>query len=308
MSMEKKVVVGESGITAPQMKDFWTMVERRLIDGRVLTYIKEHIYEIRAAAQIPWWERILEKESGYHWNFVGKKFNLSTFQAVIEKYSREKVECWQSLGLEVHFLPEISMFQNDKYPGWEKKPGDWYYNQIVAGKILRLQPDGQLKPIKEVKLEGITVLIDTRLKPAYNNGKQMFKNDNLLGPIIERLREKGEIADYNPRSSRFNVSAEEWQDRVRPALAVFLGVDVSQVRLETAIEANVIPQLYPYMPRKNDGRTDVWVWYEEFFGDASSHRLHGGFSAHGVLSHVPYYSVGSHWYDGAFRPLVVLSP
>lgn len=307
MSSKKKVVVGESGITAPQMKDFWTMVEQGLINGRVLTYVKEHIYEIRTAAQIPWWERVLEKEAGYHWDFFGKKFNLSVFQAAVEKYDRETFERWQNLGLEPHFLPKVSMSQSNDYRGWRQKPRNWHYEQVSAGKILRLQPDRQLKPVEEVELEGIAVLIDKRLKLAYDNGKQMFENDNLLGPIIEKLRRERKIADYTPQSSRFNVSAEEWQEQIRPALAKELEVETNRVRLETVPEANAIPQIFLHMPRKNDGRTDTWVWYEEYFGVASR-RLYGGNSDCGGLSDVGCSSVGVHWLSRAFRPLVVLSP
>lgn len=305
MSKKEKVVVGESSITAPQMKDFWIMVEKGLIDARVLTYVKEHIYEIRQAAQIPWWERILEKEKGYHQSFFGRKFNLSLFQIVLEKYRREKAERWQNFGLEPHFLPKVSMSQEDNYSGWKVKPEKWYYNQVTAEKILRHQSDGKLKAVKKVELEGIVVLIDTRLKPSYDNGRQMYENDNLLGPIIERLRKEGKIEDYNPRASRFCVSSKEWQEHVRPAFAKEFGFEINQVRLETVPEVNAIPQLYPHMPRHRDGRTNTWLWYEEYFGGASL-RLCGGYSDYGDLSRVDCYSVGDHWNYRSLRPLVVL--
>jgi hypothetical protein len=136
----------------------------------------------------------------------------------------------------------------------------------------------------------------------------MFKDDNLLGPIIERLRQEGKIAkyEYGTPASRFGVSGDdEWEDQIRPALAEFLGIKVARVRLERAIESNIIPQLYSYLPRQRDGETDTWVWYEEYFEDGS-YRLYGGSSDFGGLSRVYCLWAGSHWFYRAFRPLVVL--
>jgi len=255
-----------------------------------------------------WLETILDRERKDHQNFFGQEFDLTNFRVTLEKYGAKAISQWQKLGTEPHFLPEATMSRDANFRRWKVKPENWYYEQVAAGKILRRQPDGSLVPDKEAfKLEGITVLIDARLKPHYKDGKQMFENDNLLGPIIEELREKRKIAryEYCPQSSRFGVSADEWEDQIKPALAEFLGVEVPQIRLERAIEANVIPQLYPHMPRENDGATNVWVWYEECFGDASF-RFDGGFSEYGGLSSVSFDSAVSHWHTQAVRPLVVL--
>ena len=259
-------------------------------------------------SSLDWLETILAKESKVHQDFFGQKFYLVPFRDTLEKYGPKTVSQWQKLGLEPHFLPLVAIPQDADFLGWKIKPNNWYYERVAESKILWRLIDGQLAANREAfKLPGKTVLIDTRLKPQYRDGKQIFKNDNLLGPIIKRLRQVGEIADYEygPPSSRFGVSAEEWEGYIKPALAKFLDVEVSQVRLERAIEANVIPQLYSYMPRENDGKTNTWVWYEEYFGGASS-RLDGGSSVFGGLSSVSYYSAGNHWEIQAFRPLVVL--
>lgn len=254
-----------------------------------------------------WLDEILDRERKAHRDFFGQRFSLKSFRETLEKYGSEKISEWQRLGLEPHFLPEIAMPRDAAFPGWKVKPEDWYYNEVAAGKILRQQPGGSLIPEKEVKLEGITVLVDTRLKPPFNNGKQMFENDNLLGPIIERLRKEGKIARYDyDKSSRFGVSADEWEEHIKPEIAKLLGLKVSQVRLERAIEGNIIPQLYPDMPRHKDGKTNVWVWYEEYLGDRGS-RLFGGFSSYGGLAYVDYYySSDFRWDRRGFRPLAVL--
>ena len=251
-----------------------------------------------------WIEKILAAEREAYRNFFSQEFDLTKLEKVLQKCGPEKIKQWRVLG-ELHFLPDIAMPREAKFPGWKKKPELWYYNQVAAGKILRRQPDGKLKAVKKVKSDGIVVLIDTRLKPPYDNGRQMFKDDNLLGSVVEKLRKEGKITDYSPQASRFGISAtEEFRD-ISPILRSLDG-EFQLVRSETVIEANVIPQLYPHMPRRKDGQTSTWVWYEEYFGGASG-RLNGGSSDYGGLADVNWDSVGDRWSRQAFRPLVVLS-
>lgn len=225
----------------------------------------------------------------------------------MEKHGQKALSRWQGLGLEPHYLPPVTMSQDASFPGWKIKPENWYYKKVAEGEILRRQPDGFVSDPEAFQMEGVTVLIDTRLKPPYEDGKQMFKNDNLLGQIIKRLRRKNKIAAYRygPQDSRFGVSAEEWEKYIKPVLAEFLDVEASRVRLERAIEANVIPQLYPHMSRQKDGETNTWVWYEEYVGGASF-RLGGGRPACGGLSDVRYDWADARWGNQALRPLVVL--
>lgn len=138
----------------------------------------------------------------------------------------------------------------------------------------------------------------------------MFADDeSFLGPLLEGLRNGGKIEAYKdgPPSSRFGVSARDWDDFVRPAVAQRLGLDFNRVRLETAIEASIIPQLLIDKPRVNDGKTDTWMWYEEFF-EGADFRLCGGRSDSGGLADVGWGYSGEHWGRRAFRPLGVLAP
>lgn len=254
----------------------------------------------------PWLGQILANEQAYHVAFFGQEFDLTNFVNTLKKYDESKVLFWQKLGLEPHFLPGVSLGQNDNYPGWKIKPETRFYKAVAVGKILR-QIGSKLAPIDEVKLEGITVLIDTRLKPVYKGGKQMWANDEVLGSIIEWFRKNGKIAKYEhgPQSSRFGVSADEWEKEIKLAWAEKIDLDLNQVRLERAIEANVIPQIYSYMPRRDDGKTNTWIWYEEYFG-ARGLRLNGGNSVIGGLADVRYHAAVGHWDDRSFRPLAVL--
>lgn len=253
-----------------------------------------------------WLQEILEREQQHHLDFFGREFDLSKFERTLKKYGYQKIREWQELGLEPHFLPRTSMMSGDDYPGWKVKPEKWFYDQVVEGKILR-NIKGELKKVTTVKLEGITVLIDTRLKPTYRDGKQMYENDNLLGSIIEELRGSGKIDSYKygSQSSRFGVSADEWENQIKSVLAKKLALRTTQIRLERTIEANVVPQIYSYMFRKNDGKTNTWVWHEEFFEDRG-YRLDGGNSDRGGLAFVSCSWADDHWNDHSLRPLAVL--
>lgn len=261
-------------------------------------------------AKDSWLETVLRQENRAHSRFFGREFNLAAFQTVLERYGLEAVQQWKELGLEPHFLPAVS-FQDTDFPGWETKLklSDWYCQKIAEGRILRRQSDGSFIP-DSLRLEGIAVLVDVRLKPM--SGK-MFKKDNLLGPIIADLRREKKIAayEYGPQSSRFGISGREWKEQVVPALAEFLevrGMSSFRVRLETPLEANVIPQMY-HLPRRSDGETDGWSRYEGYFLDSSGRckELGGGNVFLGGLAEVRYIWVSSHFCRLAVRPIIVLS-
>lgn len=315
MARKKRVVVdcsndtgSQTGITSGHMMEFWKLAGLGLIDGEVMTWILGNHPKIREMAGIRWWEDYVIREQNLLRNFFGREFDLSLFRKILQQHGIQQVREWQNRGFEIHFLPDISMSQEDEYPGWKIKPRKWYYDQIAEGKILRRISGDQLKLVKQVKLDGKVILIDIRLKPVYNTGKQLFFQDTLVGRIVAKLREENKIAryEYGDQTSRFGISAQEWQDHIRSALTKEFGVETDQVRLETAIEANVIPQLFSRMSRKDDGKTNTWVWYEEYF-EGTSYRLRGGGSGYGGLSDVDPDSVGNHWNGRAFRPVVVLS-
>ncbi len=253
-----------------------------------------------------WFAKVLELERVCHLQFFGLEFDLMEFGATLKKYGPEKIKAWLDLGLEPHFLPKVSMNRDSQFPGWKVKPENWYWQQLQAGKILR-DRNGELVADKNAELEGITVLVDTRLKPRYKNGEQMWKGDTLLGQILIQLREEEKIAkyEYSAQDSRFGVSADGWEEQLKPALAEKLGLPVDQVRFERAIEANAIPQLFSYLPRCDDGKANTWVWYEEFF-EVRSCRLDGGRSGGGGLACVYWGEARYRWRNRSFRPLAVL--
>ena len=252
-----------------------------------------------------WLDVILENEKRAHVSFFGGEFDLSGFEATLKKYGKNKVKEWGKFLLEPHFLPEIEIARKANFSGFIVRPNYHCYEIVYQGKVLRMI-NGELQQDKRAHwLLGQTVLIDTRLKPAYDNGRQMWRNDNLLGPVVEGLRQDSKIKrpEYVPQSSRFEISDLDWDEQIKPVLAEKL--NLSFLRLERAVEAIVIPQIYTRMPRKDDGTTDTWVWYEEYF-EARSSRLSGGYSTDGGLAAVFWCYSGGRWGGRSFRPLAVL--
>lgn len=298
--MSERQAVGSMSEWADMFRKFFRQIKRGV-------RTKEHFqgfldgknpFEKTVAKVKDWLQPIIDLERKCHQDFFQRVFSLVEFTRTLKKYGAEQVEAWKKLGLEPHFLPAVSMMSGDDYPGWKTKPGEWFYRQLVQGNIFQMIC-GKPRKLTTINLGGITVLIDTRLKPDYGDE---YRND-WLGPIIKQLRKDGKIQDFNSRSSRFNVSAVE-TELIKEAAKIF-GLDPEQLRLEREIEANVIPQLYPYMPRKDDGKTKTWEWREEFF-EGRGIRLSGGGSGGGGLAGVGYGSASDRWGGGAFRFLVVL--
>ena len=261
--------------------------------------------------EINWLDQLVQAENDIYSAFLvrGQAIDFSQFKATLKSHGEEHISRWIQLGLEPHFLPKRQFRQDEKLRGWKVKPKKWFWQQMAACTIKRRNVAGELVTVTEAGFDGDTVLIDTRCKPAYDNGRQMFADDEaFLGGLIEDLRSRCEIARYDSgqQDSRFGVSSLEWDEQIRPALEArpeFKGVSF---RLELAIEANTIPQIYGRMPRHKDGQTDTWVWYEEFFEGASC-CLRGGGSGRGGLAGVGWREVRSHWDGGAVRPLGVVA-
>jgi len=270
--------------------------------------LKETLGGVLILSEASWLDRLVQAENDAHSAFFGQTFDLAPFRVTLECYGEDRVSQWAKLGLEPHFLPKWQFLADAKVRGWKVKPEAWFWQQVANGNIRRRNAAGKLEVVTEVGLDGITVLIDTHCKPRYDGGRQMFANDEaFMGAMIESLRSEGKLAHYDsgPQSSRFGISSLEWDEQICPALEArpeFKGVTF---RLELAIEANTIPQIYKRMRRRKDGQTDTRVWYEEFFEDAS-YRLNGGRSDGGGLARVDYYGAASTWRHRAVRPVGVL--
>lgn len=233
---------------------------------------------------------LVSREQEKLWEFFGKEIEVPSLP---DEITPEKYELWKELGFDLHYLPDEDLVKDRDLPGWEKKPKDWFYDQISEGNI----------SADAVKLTNAWVLTDSRAKPQYDNGNQMYENDDKIGNVLKKLRQQGMIEKYKKADSRFNISWDELNRvGVKAALAKLLGVDPENLRLPRAIEWNYLGNAF----HKEWGETNVWEWFEDSY-DKGRERLGGGGSFDGGLSYVfgntPFFRRG----NLGFRPLVVFS-
>lgn len=213
----------------------------------------------------------------------------------------DTLETAEDMGLQLHpiFFPHVELEETEDLPGWKAKPESWYWERIKDGS---LSEDASI-------LGGFWGLLDTSTRPSYKDGKQEFTND-ALGPILSELRNRGAIRvpegySHVPITSRFAISADEWDQAVFPELAKRLGLEEKEgvtVRMPSEMEFNYAGNLaYPHF-----GQANTWEWLQDKFGDGF--RLVGGSSGGGGLSLVDDRYSGLHSVIVAARPLVVFSP
>ena len=208
----------------------------------------------------------------------------------------ERIKNWERMGFELHYLPPIDMTEDADFPGWEKKPHSWFYEEIANGTL----------PKDATMLPGAWVLVDGRQKPAYAEGAQMYDHDP-LAPVLEDLNRRGLISqsDYDgtkldPRS-RFGLSPADFEKpEVMNAFAKALDLKPGQASLTEAIVWNVLANIH----HPEWGTTNTVEWQKETPG--SGRRLISGSSDDGGASHVDWHGRPSG--SVGFRPLGRFSP
>ena len=306
----RKVMVGRVpvGDASGMMSDFWGKMGAGSLTWKQFAAFlrKENPFE---GDSNEWFDEIVAKEKATHIAFFGQaiasRFDYSMLEETLKQSGQAEVAKWDGLGLRVGFLPPVEMKQESCYPGWKVKPNDWFYRMIREGKV-----DKKALYLGDPEKGGEVVLFDTRCKPNYNEGKQMWEGDEkFFGPIIEGLRNGGKIAkyEYGPQSSRFGMSAVEAEKYVYPALANSFGFNSEQVMSEGVVQGSYLSQAYSGLPRFKDSQTSTWVWFKESF-EGGGFRLCGGFSGGGGRAGVDYYLDSDHWSFISCLPLVVLSP
>src|SRR3989338_3402282 len=199
----------------------------------------------------------------------------------------ERIKNWDAMGFELHYLPPIDMTLDADFPGWEKKPHRWFYEEIAAGRIAK---DATMLP-------GAWVLVDGRQKPSYNDGNQMYADDP-LAPVLEDLNRRGLISqsDYygtkklDPRS-RFGLSPEDVEKpEVMNAFAKALDLKPGHASLTEAIVWNVLANIHH--PEWGTTYTSEWQKETDSGGRLISGRSVLGGASYVSLSDGPYEDVG----------------
>lgn len=234
---------------------------------------------------------IIEKERKKLSEFFGEEIIVPPLP---EEITKERIEQWTKQGFELHYLPKIDMLEKKDLKTWKKKATDLF--KYIARH--------EVNPSVATLTSG-WILIDGREIPAYEDGKQMYKDKDgldVLGKTIEALRKKQIIADYKIKDSRFNISCDELgKEETKEAFAKVLGVKPDQMDLPGTIECNVIVNIHHYS-KWGDANTRTCEWFKDTYLNSS--RLDGGLVANGWLSKVSYYSTDCRYNYLGFRLLV----
>ena len=243
--------------------------------------------ETSVAELLPSSEQLIKTESETLKRFFGKDIAVpeppqELFQT-LEQMSKLGIA-----GFEPHFLPQVSLTEKDKIPGWKVRPESWFWKQIKDGKI----------PADAATLQEGWYLVDGRGKPNYDNGQQRYEND-YLEPIMADLRKTGKIQRYSsvPDISRFGASPDEMEQVILSEVARITGAK-GETTNKRYIEFNIWGNIF----HPEWGQTNTLEWFADRFGD--DYRLYGGVSDFGGLALVHgFWSV--HRHDSiAFGPVV----
>jgi hypothetical protein len=313
--MESKAVGGMSDWSG-LLKDFFRQIHDGTLTREMLGHIVNHraVYPSNEVSPDGDWIKPFCRrncESLISFGITDFDHALPVLRAKLEEIGPEQIASWQKLMLEPVYWPTISLGPADNYVGWKKKPEEWYFRIAREGKIRWRDKIGELDRSEEpCRIQAGVYLVDTRLKPLYDNGRQMWTRDGkFLGKLIRKLRREKKIfaPDGTSPATRFYLSANEAEQYLIPLLAcqkIYKGV--KQWRSERVSEFNFISQCFSWMPRSRDGETNTLIWFDDCFKD-SGWRLDGGYSDHGGLADVVYFDDADyHWYYRSFRPLAVL--
>src|SRR3989344_5023930 len=221
----------------------------------------------KARIEAPELSKLREEEAATLKAFFGESI---TVQPLPHEITPERIKNWEAMGFELHYLPPMDMTEDADFPGWEKKPRRWFYEEIADGRIAK---DATMLP-------GAWLLVDGRQKPDYAKGAQMY--------------------DHDPRS-RFGLSPADFtKPEVMNAFAKALDLKPGQASLTETIVWNVLANIH----HPEWGTTDTSEWQKETRG--SGGRLVSGGSDLGGASDVLWHGRPSEYVG--FRPLGRFSP
>lgn len=165
--------------------------------------------------------------------------------------TNERLEKWKKQGFELHYMPDIKMDKDDKYPGWKVKPN--MYDEFGLYKKIE---NGVLKE-ESAFLKSGWVLIETIKKPwRLSMGQRQEYQDDIFADAIVKLKDEGVIDEKlintkdnerEPilRNSRCCLSVLDLEkEEVKKAFAEILDVKMDMISLPRAIELNALGNMY----------------------------------------------------------------
>lgn len=190
-------------------------------------------------------------------------------------------------GFEPHFLPQVSLAEKDKFPGWKVRPESWFWQRIKDGKI----------SADATTLQKGWYLVDGRGKPNYDDGQERYEND-YAEPIMADLRKKGKIKSCSvPDTSRFGAIPDEIERVILPEFARAINTK-GETTNKRYIEFNVWGNMF----HPEWGQTNTLEWFADKFADAG--RLYGGGAGGGGLAFVDDDCFDCRGVGVAFNPVI----
>jgi len=296
------------------------LVEDDIEEGLRVLLTGKKIIAREGQGQHDWLSRILESEKQAHFFFFGEIFDLSLFEEKLKAYGKRTVKSWIKLGLEPHYLPAKDLHKYflplSSRVGLSKR----YQKAVERGLLLR-KINGVMKKVENpYNLEGLSVLLDVRCIPnkfasadvPYKKFTE-FEEDKLLGKIIAKLRKKGDLQEKrigdHTKESRYLIHPEEWECLIRPIVAKKIGIEPTKLRYETAQEFCVIPQMFPYLPRRFDLQERYlvpMVILEEFIYDEKNPLNPARIAAEYERGKISLFNYSSESWDGVFRFIAII--
>ena len=215
------------------------------------------------------------------------------FVAILNKCGAELVATLEAYGFMFVITPDITWTVNTWPAKWVKL-NNWFWQILGSGRLLK--EDDTV--IQHCKLQRQVLLIYTRKKPVYADGRQCWDKDVFMEALIGWLQDQKKLPIDSTcgRGSRFRLSRNDYTKVVAPALLEALqqlGCPAQAVRLEYCPEHSAFCQLFD-APRKDSGKTTTWLWFQERL-DSSGHSLHSGVSGSGGLAFVSFNNSDYRW-------------
>lgn len=156
-------------------------------------------------------------------NFLEQKLESAGVTPELERRLKK-------FGFIFHFLSQQDL--TPQIPTWTPPLSPWLK--------IHIEEEETVDP-KVLFLPQALIAIETRAKPPFENGQQMYPRDEeFLGPVLKSLREEEKIpreVEYGlgtlnlPPDSRFGLSFEEIKNHIIPQLSQILDVEKKRIHL-----------------------------------------------------------------------------
>lgn len=197
------------------------------------------------------------------------------------------------LSVELIYIPPKLFDREEEFPGWTVKPEEDFWKKVptTTPYYEEFYPNMRLSHLK-----GSHALIDTSVRPDFDEGRQHYGND-ALERFVAMARGIDDETYEITRGSRFGLPLRNQDDLLFPMLTNELGLNQApgvRVRRPTFMEFNYTGNLrYPHF-----GQSDTFEWFDDIYFDyqdigwrethpvAVPQHLLGGSSRLGGLAHV----------------------